>query len=240
MPRLRRYRLLIATLSAIIAIENSLSQDASKTDFLNELRERLNFLDEAISESPNSHRLFQTRGETHFYLGDIEQSIADFDRVLELIPSQEPRHWQRGISYYYAGEFAKGVAQFKLHQTVNPQDVENAVWHFLCSVRVDGIAAAKQSLIPVARDYRVPMSQIWELFSGEITPEIVLEAANANGTRQSLCYAHLYIGLYYEALGKGELAEKHLRLAANDHFVDNYMGRVAKVHVALLKAKSAD
>ena len=240
MPRLRRYRLLIAALSAIIAIENSLSQDAFKTDFLEELRERLSFLDEAISESPNSPRLFQTRGETHFYLGDIEQSIADFDRVIELIPSQEPRHWQRGISYYYAGEFAKGVAQFELHQTVNPQDVENAVWHFLCNARVDDIAAAKQSLIPIARDYRVPMSQIWELFSGETTPEIVLEAANATGTRQSLCYAHLYLGLYYEALGKSELAEKHLRLAANDHFVDNYMGRVAKVHVALLKAKSAD
>ena len=221
-------------------LENSLSQDASKTDFLDELRGRLNFLDEAISESPNSPRLLQTRGTTHFYLGNIEQSIADFDRVIELIPSQEPRHWQRGISYYYAGEFAKGVAQFELHQTVNPQDVENAVWHFLCKARVDGIAAAKQSLIPIARDYRVPMSQIWELFSGEATPEIVLEAATATGTRQSLCYAHLYLGLYYEAFGKGELAEKHLRLAANNHFVDNYMGRVAKVHVALLKAKSAD
>ena len=240
MARLRRYRLLIAALSAIIAMENSLSQDTSKTDFLDELRERLNFLDEAISESPNSPRLLQTRGETHFYLGNIEQSIADFDRVIELIPSQEPRHWQRGISYYYAGEFAKGVAQFELHQTVNPQDVENAVWHFLCKARVDGIAAAKQSLIPIARDYRVPMSQIWELFSGEATPEIVLEATTATGTRQSLCYAHLYLGLYYEAFGKGELAEKHLRLAAKDHFVDSYMGRVAKVHVALLKAKSAD
>ena len=144
-------------------MENSSSQDASETDFLNELRERLSFLDEAISESPNSPRLLQTRGETHFYLGNIEQSIADFDRVIELIPSQEPRHWQRGISYYYAGEFAKGVAQFELHQTVNPQDVENAVWHFLCKARVDGIAAAKQSLIPIARDYRVPMSQIWDL-----------------------------------------------------------------------------
>ena len=240
MARLRRYRLLIAALSTIIAMENSSSQNASETDFLDELRERLSFLDEAISESPNSPRLLQNRGETNFYLGNIEQSIADFDRVIELIPGQEPRHWQRGISYYYAGEFAKGVAQFELHQTVNPQDVENAVWHFLCKARGDGIAAAKQSLIPIARDYRVPMSQIWDLFSGEATPEIVLEAATTRGTRQSLCYAHLYLGLYYEAFGKGELAEKHLRLAANDHFVDNYMGRVAKVHVALLKAKSVD
>ena len=240
MARLRRYRLLIAALSAIIATDYSLSQDASETDFLNELRERLSFLDEAISESPNSARLLQTRGETHFYLGNIEQSIADFDRVIKLIPSQEPRHWQRGISYYYAGEFAKGVAQFELHQTVNPQDVENAVWHFLCKARVDGIEVAKQSLIPIARDYRVPMSQIWELFSGEAKPEIVLEAATVTGTRQSLYYAHLYLGLYYEAFGKSELAKKHLRLAANDHFVDNYMGRVAKVHVALLKAKSVD
>ena len=240
MARLRRSWLLFTTLSVIIAAVNSLSQEVSETDYFDELKTRLSFLDEAISESPNSPRLLQTRGETHFYLGNIEQSIADFDRVIELIPSQEPRHWQRGISYYYAGEFAKGVDQFELHQTVNPQDVENAVWHFLCKARVEGIGAARKSLIPIARDYRVPMSQIWELFSGETKPEIVLEAAIAAGTRQSLCYAHLYLGLYYEALGSVELAEKHLSLAANDHFVDNYMGRVAKVHVALLKAKSVD
>ena len=240
MARIPWLGLLLAAISAFSLSEIGFSQAGRNIDFRDGLLDRLNHLNESISESPNSPRLFQTRGETHFYLGNIEQSIADFDRVIELIPHQEPRHWQRGISYYYAGEFTKGVAQFELHQTVNPQDVENAVWHFLCQARLNGIETARESLIPIQRDYRVPMSQIWELFSGNATPETVLEAAKMAGTRQSFCYAHLYLGLYYEALNSPELAEKHLRLAAEDHFVDNYMGRVAKVHVALIEAKSID
>jgi len=240
MAKILRSGLIFASLAVIFLIDNSLSQISPENDDRGEFQKRLEILDQAIANTPDSPRLYQTRGETHFYLGNIEQSISDFDRVIELVPNQEPRHWQRGISYYYAGEFAKGVAQFELHQTVNPQDVENAVWHFICKARLDGMEAARESLIPIERDHRVPMSQIWDLFSGEATPETVLDAARVAGSRQALCYAHLYLGLYYEALGRDELAEKHLRLAATDHFVDNYMGRVAKVHLALLKTKSVD
>ena len=147
-----RLLLLLAAISSVFHLETSYSQTDSDSEFRNRLLERLGQLNEFIAESPDSPRLFQTRGETHFYLGNIEQSIADFDRVIELIPNQEPRHWQRGISYYYAGEFAKGVAQFELHQTVNPQDVENAVWHFLCQARLNGLETARESLIPICLD----------------------------------------------------------------------------------------
>ena len=79
--------------------------------------------------------VLQLRGEEHFRRARIAESIADFDRQIKLQPDFAPGHWQRGIAYYYAKEYEKGAQQFELHQTVNPQDVENAVWHFLCVVR---------------------------------------------------------------------------------------------------------
>ena len=47
-----------------------------------------------------------------------------------LRPDQEPAHWKRGISYYYAGRFDEGRKQFEGYQTVDDNDVENAVWRY--------------------------------------------------------------------------------------------------------------
>ena len=93
--------------------------------------------------------LHQERGEAYFKAAKIKESIADFDAYLKDVPRQDPHHWQRGISYYYADEFKKGYEQFERHQTVNSNDVENAVWHFLCLARAKGIEEAKNKLIPI-------------------------------------------------------------------------------------------
>ena len=89
--------------------------------------------------------LHQERGEAYFKAAKIKESIADFDAYLKDVPRQDPHHWQRGISYYYADEFKKGYEQFERHQTVNSNDVENAVWHFLCLARAKGIEEARKS-----------------------------------------------------------------------------------------------
>ena len=135
-------------------------------------------------------RVLQLRGEEHFRQARIPESIADFDRQLELQPDRAAEHWQRGIAYYYAGEYEKGARQFKLHQTVNPQDVENAVWHFLCVARAPkgSVEAARKTLIPVTHDSRVPMAQIQQMFAGTMTPEEVLRAGEeAGGAGKILC-----------------------------------------------------
>jgi lipoprotein NlpI len=164
-------------------------------------------------------------------------TVADFDKVIKLNPGREPYHWQRGISLYYAGEFERGRKQFEKHKTVNPDDVENAAWHFLCVARASGVEKARRSLIPVTGDARVPMAQVQLLFAGKATPEDVLAAANAGNPgeaelRRRLCYAHLYIGLYHEATGNGEAAKEHILLAAEKYAGDDYMGDVARVHAA--------
>jgi tetratricopeptide (TPR) repeat protein len=180
-------------------------------------------------------RALHLRGEEHFRQARILQSIADFDRGLELEPGRAPQHWQRGIALYYAGQYENSAEQFKLHQTVNPQDVENAAWHFLCTVRAPGgsVEAARKNLIPVTQDSRVPMAQVQRLFAGGTTPgEVLRVGGEAGGTGQF--YAKLYVGLYFEALGEHEESLRLISSAAeNPAAKDSYMGDVARVHVAL-------
>src|SRR5882672_9788892 len=120
--------------------------------------------DAGLKLNPKAAMGFQLRGLEHFRLGHIEQSIADFDQFIELVPGQSPYHWQRGIALYYAGRYEDGRKQFELHQTVNPNDVENAAWHYACVARASGVGKARASLIPIEGDPRVPMKQIHALF----------------------------------------------------------------------------
>jgi lipoprotein NlpI len=48
-----------------------------------------------------------------------------------------------------------------------------------------------------------------------------------------LFYAHLYLGLYFEALGDAEKARKHITRAAGQYQTGDYMGDVARVHQQL-------
>jgi lipoprotein NlpI len=182
-------------------------------------------------------RALHSRGEDHFRHARIAESIVDFDREVQLQPNRAAEHWQRGIAYYYAGAFAKGARQFELHRTVNPQDVENAAWNFLCVARAPkgSVETARKSLIAVTNDTRVPMAQIQQLFAGSKTPEDVLRAGEeAGGTAKF--YANLYVGLYYEAHNQDDDSLRLVaRAAENPAAKKNYMGDVARVHVILRK-----
>ncbi|NNE92646.1 MAG: hypothetical protein HKN23_13450 [Verrucomicrobiales bacterium] len=181
---------------------------------------------------------FHRRGVERFFAGKIKESIADFDAELKILPDRDPHHWQRGLCYYYAEEYEKGVAQFERHQTVNTQDVENAVWHFICAVRApEGtVEKARKDFIDIQRDGRVPMKEVHALFAGTGSAEDVLQAANAgpeSAKRNQLCYAHLYLGLYFEALGEMEKARDHMVKSAVDYKMDHYMGKTSQVHAKL-------
>jgi lipoprotein NlpI len=196
--------------------------------------------DQAIRLDPSAHPAYQQRGGEHFALGHIEKSLADFDKYLELNPGQAPHHWQRGISLYYAKRYTEGRKQFELHQTVNTADVENAVWHFLCTARESGIKRARELLIPIQGDSRVPMMQVHALFAQKLKPEDVLAAARANNPppprlKQQLFYANLYLGLYYEALGEAKPTRDYIYQAAAQSKDYGYMGAVARVHAEILR-----
>jgi len=175
------------------------------------------------------------KGCEQFFEGDFKEAISTWDQEIKLVPKRGPHHWQRGLALYYAGEYDEGVAQFVSHQTVNGSDVENAVWHFLCVARANegGVEEARRQLIPIQGDTRVPMKEIHQLFAGRAKVAEVLQVAK---TRNQLCYAHLYLGLYYEALDERHIAREHLRKAAVDYRMEHYMGLVAQLHYRMIQA----
>jgi lipoprotein NlpI len=198
--------------------------------------------DEVIQRDKLAAGIYQLRGWSQFRLGKFEESIADFDKFIAIVPAQAPHHWQRGIACYYAGRFADGKKQFETHQTVNPHDVENAVWHFLCAARLSNVEKARASLIPIEGDSRVPMKQVHELFAGKAKPEDVLKASEEAGTdaasrNDPLFFAHLYLGLYFEAAGDALKAREHILKAATAFKSDHAMGDVARVHAEVLKKR---
>jgi lipoprotein NlpI len=90
-------------------------------------------MDDAIKSLPTNAQLVSIRGSLKFRSGKVAESIQDFDKVIELNPASKPYLWQRGIALYYADRFQDGLDQFAVHREVNPNDVENAFWHFLCN-----------------------------------------------------------------------------------------------------------
>jgi len=179
------------------------------------------------------------RGREHFRAGKIAESVADFDKYVQLEPQAENKQWERGISYYYAGDFAKGAKQFEDYQKFHDQDVENSVWRYLCIARSSGVEKARATLLPITSDPRVPMMQIYGLYQGKLKPDEVLAAANASPPNRELhnqrvFYAHLYIGLWHEAAGQADEAKKHI-LEAEKHKIAHYMWDVARVHAERLR-----
>jgi len=175
------------------------------------------------------------RAVADFRSGRVAESAAGFDNLAKLVPEIAPELWQRGIALYYAGRYQDCRAQFESHRTVNPNDVENAAWHFLCVARAESPEKARSGLLPVGPDARVPMRQIYEMFRGALGPQEVLRAAGDRPEAQF--YARLYLGLYFEALGNKPLALEHIKAAADDRFAaaGGYMHTVAKVHLAILQ-----
>ena len=173
------------------------------------------------------------RAVADFRSGRIAESAAGFDTLAKLVPEIAPELWQRGIVLYYAGRYPDCRAQFESHRTVNPNDVENAAWHFLCVAKSESFTRARVALLPVGPDSRVPMAQIYEMFRGDRKPEDVLGAAGNSPGAQF--YAELYVGLYYEAAGNEQQAMQHMRNAASERYASagGYMHIVAQVHSTL-------
>jgi lipoprotein NlpI len=185
----------------------------------------------AQSRQESPQQIFD-QAVTDFRNGRITESVAGFDRLAELVPVFAPELWQRGIALYYANRYRDCRAQFESHRTVNPNDVENAAWHFLCVARAESPARARSALLPVGPDSRVPMMQIYEMFKGTRTAENVLTAAGNQASAQF--YAHLYVGLYFEAIGDQQKAREHITQAAAEQYagVGGYMHMVARIHVS--------
>ncbi len=195
---------------------------------------------EWLARDPSAAEAYYWRGRERFRRGEVAQSVKDFDRYVELRPDREPPQWERGIALYYDRQFARGSKQFELYQTYDNRDVENSVWRYLCLAQAEGREKARATMLPVDRDPRVPMSEIFQMFAGKATPAEVLAAARADSPPADvlagrLFYAHLYLALYYESEGQADRCREYLKLAANPDLrrnarINSYMWAVADVH----------
>jgi lipoprotein NlpI len=202
-------------------------------------------LTRAIELDPKNPTALDRRGDAHLKLGKFAEAVADFDAFLKLRPKFAPDHWRRGIALYYAGRFEDGKKQFDLHRTVNPEDVENSAWHYLCNARATSPKKAREELIPVAKDARVPMREVLQLFAGKLKPQDVLDAAEKSGLKgeeltEARFYAHLYVGMYYESEGDAAKAREHIATAVEKYKIGHYMWDVGNAHLGVLKGKKKE
>lgn len=190
-----------------------------------------------VSSLAQSAQTILNRAVTDFENERFEESVAGFDNLVKSSPAQAPYLWQRGIALYYVKRYDDCRRQFESHRTVNPDDVENAAWHFLCVARAESSGKARAALLPVGPDARMPMREIYEMFRGTLTPEQVVSAAGQRPDAQF--YAHLYAGLYLDALGMKDRALEHIKIAAADRFqpLGGYMHMVARIHLRSLTVR---
>jgi lipoprotein NlpI len=188
---------------------------------------------------PKSADAYYLRAQAEFKRNRVKESVADFEKLLEIKPDVRPELWQYGIALYYVERAEDGAKLFSDHQKVNPQDVENAFWHFLCTAKATkDVAKARAGLIAVTQDRRVPMKEIQLLLADQAKPDDVLKAAKkADPANTPLFYAHLYLGLYYEAVGEAAKSLEHIRTAVEKHQVPDYMWDVGNIHLQLRSKK---
>lgn len=196
----------------------------------------------ALERNPKLAEAHDRRGDAYLKLGKFDAAVADFDAYLSANPKDAADHWRRGIALYYAGKYEDGRKQFDLHRTVNAEDVENSVWHYLCNAKVAGAKKAREDLIPVTKDGRVPMREVLQMFGGKATPAEVLAAAEAAkldpaDRTEARFYANLYAALFYESEGNAAKTREHLDAAVNKYPIGHYMWDVGNAHLELLKGK---
>lgn len=201
-------------------------------------RRAISQLDQILTITPHHTDALYLRGREHFRAGQMEQSFDDFERLVELKPELKSRLWERGITCYYAEKYREGVAQFESYQDFDDNDVENAVWHFLCLARLTDLENARQRMLRTRPDPRLPMQAVYELYAGKRSTDSVLAAADRatdpGHRRVARFYAHLYVGLYFDAQGQPKQARPHVEKAATSYRISHYMGDVAEVHAKRL------
>lgn len=196
--------------------------------------------DEAMAADLTHPMLFYHRGRWNFRIGAIDNSLRDFDRFVKEVPERANAQWERGITCYYTGDFRAGSKQFEDYQKYHNNDVENAVWRYLCQMKFDGKQKARAAILPIQNDTRIPMMEIYKLFRGESTPAQVMDIVEiADGgeqsERQQRFHAHLYLALYFDSEGKSSKALEHAKAAVRQYENGGYMWAVAVQHVRHLR-----
>ncbi|KAH6762512.1 Tetratricopeptide repeat superfamily protein [Perilla frutescens var. hirtella] len=184
--------------------------------------------------SPREAVVAVRRGMLLFRQGDVQGSLIEFDKAIQLDLRQKAYLWQRGLSLYYLDRFEEGAEQFRLDVAQNPNDTEESIWCFLCEAQLYGVEEARRRFLEVGIDSRPVMRESYRMFKDGGDPE-KLVAAFSSGREREYFYASLYAGLYYESENKSDEAKHHIIAACKSPYgsrSDDYMVSLANVHCA--------
>ncbi len=214
------------------------SQDSPSHDARRQLAvKRASELVAAGADVSSSNALVQY-GDALLRNGRCDEAVKQFERAIQLSPESEPYLWQHGIALFFVGRFDDAAALFEKHRVVNPHDVENAAWHFLCVAKSKDVDQARKILLPAPGDARIPMEQVLQRLPGGDFAAIkaaVQTTRNTTSHATAEFYGDLYSGLIADAEGDTKLAKEHLAKAADTDFT-HYMADVARVYSERLKS----
>lgn len=193
--------------------------------------------DAMMRQHPDDNRAMRLSADIYLRTGKLEWSARLFDRFVKAEPDAKPEMWQRGIALYFIGDYKRAAEQFEVHRKVNPNDVENAAWHFLCIAKADSFEAATKELLPAPNDSRAPMDEVLQMLKTGDTDSVIARveefAADSEARESAEFYGDFYLGLYADAKGNQAEAKKYLDRAA-DGAEHHYMGDIARVYAKYL------
>jgi lipoprotein NlpI len=199
-------------------------------------------VNDLLKAKPGDARTQLFAGDIFLRAGESKKAVEQFDAFLKQEPRELPYLWQRGIALYFVSQFKEGVKQFEVHREVNPNDVENAAWHFLCVAKADSFDKAEKMVLPAPGDPRLPMEEVLRMLSTGNTQAVIdrieKQAPGTASRSQAEFYGYFYLGLYEDAKGNRTEALQWMKRSAKDA-PRNYMGDVARVYAEYLSKASA-
>lgn len=204
------------------------------------LKQDVQRLSDEIATKP-SVELYSRRGDARFFLSRFDESLADYEKMVELDPEVGPSHWRRGIARFYAGKFEAAAKQFEEYHSFDDVDRENGIWRYFSQHKAYGPQKAREGLLKYRKDDREPFPSVYKLFSGELKPDEILSRIraaeiNADEREKRLFYAELYVGLNEALEGRDESARIHLKAATANKwgptagYGPRYMWHTGRIH----------
>jgi lipoprotein NlpI len=233
----------LATVHLLLQLSIGCAQDADGIPSAERaaLTARRDTLKPAVAKTPAAVGLYSQLGDAHLFLHEFRESVAAFEKMIELDPTQDAPHWRLGIAYYFAGDFEKSAKQFEKYQTYESGDRENGIWKFLADARSQGVEKARGMMLKFTRFDREPFPVLYEMFEGKKTSDDVIghvAEKKLTDNPQVVFFAHYYVGLNEHLQGNRDRALDHLRKAVALFTPETassggpgYMWRVARVHL---------
>jgi lipoprotein NlpI len=191
-----------------------------------------------LNNRPDDPSTMMMAADVYLRCNKPDLAVPLYDRYIEANPQSMPQLWQRGIALYFIGKHAEAAEQFVEHRRVNPHDVENAAWHYLCLAKAESIDKANESVLPAPNDPRIPMAEVQQMLLKR-DPSLVSDRMSKVPTESrqyasAMFYGNFYLGLYADANGDQKTALDKMTQSAKDA-PRHYMGDISRVYAEFLR-----